>query len=107
MTDLADLRAENERLKRWQEVRLQEIDADNLRVWRAEAENAALKARVSELEGALEPFAKWLDALDEEFADHADDSIAGGVNGHYVTFGNLRRARSTLSRTKKEPSDGQ
>ena len=59
---------------------------------------AALSQPQGELREALAPFVKWLDALDEEFSDHADDTIAGGLKGgQYVTFGDLRRARAALA----------
>jgi hypothetical protein len=62
--------------------------------------------RIEQLEAALEPFAKWMDALDPEYADHEDDVIAGGRPGAsandsgFVTFGDLRRAR-TLARNRE------
>lgn len=59
------------------------------------AENAALKARVSELEGALEPFARIADI--EAHAKVGESVI--------VNVERCREARSALSRTKKEPSD--
>ncbi len=58
--------------------------------------------RIEALRDALEPFVKWLDALDGEFSDHSDNTIAGGLKGgKYVTFGDLRRARAALSLSEK------
>ena len=70
--------------------------AINAKIGNAEHDLRVAERKLEEHRKALEPFGKWLDALDTEFADHADDVIAAGIHGSTVTFGDLRRAR-TLS----------
>ena len=71
--------------------------------WRVAAEEEnhkrkAAEARLATAEKALEPFAKWLDAIGTHgFARKPDDTIAGAFYGCTVTFGDLRRAREALA----------
>jgi hypothetical protein len=59
------------------------------------------EARVTALEKALEPFGKWLDALDAHgFAGEPDSTIAGGFYGCTVNFSDLRAARAALLSAK-------
>lgn len=53
---------------------------------------------IASLEAALAPFAEWAAKLEQEFGDHADDVIVGGIWGATVTFGQLRRAARALDR---------
>lgn len=62
-------------------------------------ENARLLALLKEAREALEPFADVDGEGDEHFADSAKVTITFGRTTHYpVTLGDLRRARTTLSK---------
>jgi hypothetical protein len=56
------------------------------------------QAEVERLRKALEPFAKWSKQMDIFYADDSDDAIVAGNHGTYITFGDLRTARSLASK---------
>lgn len=59
-------------------------------------ENATLRARLKELEGALEPFAKAADTFDPPEGDDGETLRSGYGEIKELTFGDLRRARAAF-----------
>jgi DNA repair exonuclease SbcCD ATPase subunit len=60
-------------------------------------ENERLRAKLDRAKEALKPFAKHGEFIDQEFADHSNDTVAAGLPENPITLGDFRRARAILS----------
>ena len=72
------------------------LEVTNGEIDRLHAAICALEAKVAELEGALEPFAKAADAFDDERRIVTEARSVTRPN-YYLTARDLHRARTTLA----------